>query len=205
MQVKLTKDTITPELKRLMGEVKRPVVVFQAGAKAVQVGISKHLKALQGRGNAKGWAPRHFFAGRPDSVERNVGINKVTDKGAEITIADPRFVHRIIGGRVTAKRARMLAIPLTEEAYALSGKGSLREAAPGLKVVVLRKGIYLVRESEERVKGKKQKRIRAMPLFKLVRSVTHSAHPNEMPDTVKLGSDAGAAMDKAARLLMRAK
>jgi hypothetical protein len=212
MQIKLDKDTITPELRRLMGEVKRPGVVMRAGAKAVQVALSKHMKRLQARGNKKGWPTRHFFAGGPTSVERRIGIAKVGDNTAEITIADARFVHRIEGGSVSAKRAAFLAIPLTAEAYSLGGKGTLRESMPGLKVIKFKRGLFLVKEEiEKRGAGSRGRgsssigRVRIILLFKLVKSVTHRKHPEEMPDQGALGTVAGQAMDKAARLLVRSK
>lgn len=204
MRITLTQNTITPELKRILGEVKRPRALYQAGAKTVQVEISQHLKRLQARGNKKGWPSQKFFAGKATSVERNVGIASVTDKGAVITIADPRFVHRITGGPVTAKRGKMLAIPLTAEAYAVSGKGSIKESMPGLKVVKLPRGVYLVREQATKVKGSKIKSLRVIPLFKLVRSVTHKPHPEEMPDEKVLSAKARDAMLLAAQLLFKA-
>lgn len=204
MKFDLDKDTITPELQRLMANVKRPVVVMQAGAKTVQVELSKHLKKLQGRGNKKGWPAQHFFAGGPASVERRLGINSVTDTSAVITIADPRFVHRIEGGTVRPKRRQWLAIPLTAAAYALSGKGSIRESMPGLKVWRFKRGLFIVREIGES-RGKGIGRVRVILMFKLVKSVTHSAKPDEKPDEKSLGSAAGKAMERAARLLTRAK
>lgn len=204
MRIALTKNTSTPELKRILGKVERPRAIYQAGAKTVQVEISQHLKRLQARGNKKGWPAQKFFAGKATSVERNVGIASVTAKGAIITIADPRFVHRITGGTVTAKRSKMLAIPLTAEAYAASGKGSIKESMPGLKVVKLPRCVYLVREQATKVKGSKIKTLRIIPLFKLVRSVTHNPHPEEMPDEKVLSTKARDAMFTAAKLIFKA-
>lgn len=220
MRFSLTRDTITPELARLQREVKRPIVLYQAGAKAVQVQLSKHMKRLQARGNQMGWPSKHFFAGSADSVEKRIGIAKISDTGAEITIADPRFVHRLTGGTVTPKRRQFLAIPLRADAYALSGKGSLRESAPGLKVWKFKRGLFLVKEVEES-RGAKSgrgrdastgrftagtggvKRIRVLPMFKLVKSVTHRPKPEEMPPTAELATAARNAMLTAARLLLR--
>jgi hypothetical protein len=179
-----------------MGEVKRPLVLYQAGAQAVRVGITRHLKRLEARGNRMGWPSQYFFANGPGSVERHVGINRVTAQGAEVTIADVRFAHRITGGTVTAKRAKMLAIPLTAEAYALGGKGSIRESMPGLKVVGGKGGTLL---------GKVEKDGTFTPWFRLVRSVTHEPKPEEMPDSGELGAAAASAMTRAARLLLRAR
>lgn len=198
MQIKLTRDTITPELRRLMEEVKRPVTLYQAGAKAVQVGLTRHLKGLEARGNKMGWPSNYFFANGPTSVERNVGINKVNAAGAEIVIADARFVHRIMGGRVQAKRVKYLAIPMTAEAYAAAGKGSIKESFPGLKVVKGKNtsGAFLVRDMGNGV---------LEYMFRLVKSVVHDPKPEEMPDERVLAEGAREAMVKAARLLLRAK
>ncbi|MEI6782699.1 MAG: hypothetical protein WCQ21_17455 [Verrucomicrobiota bacterium] len=105
IQISLTKDTITPELQRLLREAKHPMSIMGAGAKSVQKGIVKHLVDLQGRGNVHGWPSKHFFSGGPDSVRKHVGVASLTDTSAVITIADARFVHRIEGGTIHTKRA----------------------------------------------------------------------------------------------------
>jgi hypothetical protein len=210
VKISITKNTLTPELVRLINEAKRPRALFQAGAKTVQVEISKHLRRLQARGNDKGWPSQKFFAGKATSVERQVGVAAITDRGALITIADARFVHRIQGGTVTAKRTRMLAIPLTAEAYAAAGKGSIKESMPGLKVIVMKGAAYLVREKAGNRNDKGQftggsGEVRLIPLFKLVRSVTHRPHPEELPDEKILSRAAQAAMFTAAKILFQAK
>lgn len=198
MRIKLTKNTATPDLRAKMEKVGRKRVFYQAGAKAVQVEISSHLRRLQARGNRKGWPSQKFFAGKSTSVEKNVGITKLSDAGAEITIADPRFVHRITGGDVTRKRKRNIAIPLTAEAYAAAGRGSIIESMPGLEVIKFPRGVYLCRTVDAR--GKEKARI--FPLFKLVKSVTHNPHPEEAPDENVLRSAALKAMHKVGDLLL---
>jgi len=196
MHISLTKDTVTPELARLLRESKRPKSIYAAGAKAVQVELIRHLQTLQSRGNQKGWPSRKFFAGGPDSVRKKVGLADLSDTGATITIADPRFVHRIEGGTVTPKRAGSLAIPLTAEAYAMSGKGTLRQVAKDLVLIKTKNGSFLARPSK--AKGKSPLRF----LFMLLKSVTHKPHPQEMPDKSKLTATAQEAMLKAAKLLV---
>lgn len=199
----LTRDTLTPDLKRKLKALERPRTVIEAGAKAVQVSIKKHLRGLQARGNEMGWPSVGFFAGGRNSVEKNVGIAQLNDKGALITIADPRFAHRITGGTVTPKRSKLLAIPLRAEAYRLSGKGTLRESAPGLKLVVYPKGVYLIEDLKGAGKGGAgKKRVSVKPWFKLVPRVTHRARPQEAPDAGQLSADARSAMNRAADLLL---
>jgi len=210
---RLDRDAMTPELRRLAREVKRPRTLMEAGAKAVQKEIVAHLRRLESRGNEMGWPSQKFFSGGPDSVEHRVGIAKLDDRGALVTIADPRFVHRIEGGRVTAKRRKFLTIPLRAEASALAGKGGLKESAPWL---VLRfpflgriSGASSAASGRLRdVSGKFLGKVAPGTFekwFVLVPAVTHRAHPGEMPDRAELGRLAGQAMLKAARILLRSR
>jgi hypothetical protein len=174
MTFNLSRDTLSPDLARKLRVIQRPRTLFEAGAKAVQRGIVTHLRKLQARGNEKGWPSQGFFAGGRNSVEKNVGISRLDETGAVITIADPRFVHRIEGGTVTAKRRRFLAIPLNAAAYALSGQGTLAEI-------------------DWKARGAQ---------FAFRRSVTHRPRPHEAPDQEVLSAEAGEAMRKAADILM---
>jgi len=205
VKITLTTDTATPHLQRLLSTAKSPRtarMMLGAGAKAVQVEISRHLRALQARGNQKGWPSKGFFAGKPGSVERNVGVSGYTANEVVISIADPRFVHRLEGGTVTGKRmsrkgggVKKIAVPLTAEAYAASGKGSLDESMPGLRAIKLKNGkSFLVR-----TRGKSTEF-----LFVLKDSVTHSKHPEEAPDENALAKAGLLGMDLAAKRLLAA-
>lgn len=197
MLIRLDKDSVTPELRRLIRAFSRPRSVFAAGAKAVQKAIIDHLVQLQARGNKRGWPSQKFFAGGPDSVRKHVGIASLSDSGAVVSIADPRFYHRITGGPVSPKRRKALAIPLTAQAYAASGKGSLRESIPGLVVVKTAKGAWLALPTDNRGKGKDQLRF----LFRLLPRVTHRPHPEDLPDQAAIADAAMSAMSRAAKLL----
>jgi hypothetical protein len=188
-------DGISPELKRIADEVKRPKTLLQAGAKAVQMSIKKKLKELQAKGNAKGWPSAKFFAGGKNSVEKNVGIVSVTDEMAVIDIADVRFAHHVKGGEVRAKRSKYLTIPLTAQAYAMGGKGTLRESWPQLKLISLSGG----RRYLATIEGKT-----VTFHFVLKESVVHKPHPDSLPDAKVLQRDAEEAMIKVGNLLLRA-
>jgi len=193
MSLEIRRDTITPHAEKLIRGL-RAETFMEAAAKAVQVKISEHLRALQARGNVKGWPSRRFFAGGPDSVERRVGITQIESDRAVISIADPRFAHRISGGTVTAKRAQALAIPLTAQAYAAGGKGSLREAFPGLKLIKTRENALLATVA---------KRGEITPHFVLKKSVTHAPHPEEAPDVEDLQAAARRAFLRALEILKK--
>lgn len=209
MRILLKSDTITPDLKRLLANAQRPKALWQAGAKSVQAEISAHLRRLQAKGNAKGWPSQKFFAGGRDSVNTHVGVSALTDTGAVVTIADPRFVHHVEGGTVTPKRKKYLAIPLTAEAYAASGRGSIIESLPNLKVVKFPRGLFLVREVGTKTKrgatgGRKYNQVqslRLIPLFKLVKRVTHRKHPDALPNPADLQDKAYQDMELAAKRL----
>lgn len=192
---------ISPALDKLAKLPRAARTMLEAGAKEVQVQIRKHLKTLQKRGNQKGWPSYGFYAGKPHSVDKAVGITSVTSAQAVVSIADPRFSHRITGGTVRPKRRKMLAIPLTAEAYSYQGKGSLRESFPGLFVVRAKRGVFLATSEFERRGGKRGRgrkgeitRQRLRFLFKLVAKVTHKPHPEEMPDQAELTAAANLAM-----------
>lgn len=129
----LRTDSVTPDIRRALAAGRGPWLLA-AGAKEMTREIKSHLRELQGRGNRRGWPSKKFFAGRPDSVANRVGISRTQPGLVVVTIADPRFAHRITGGTVTPKRGQYLAIPLTAEAYRRSGSGSLRNVWPELQV-----------------------------------------------------------------------
>ncbi len=76
----------------------------------MQIVIWAHLDRLQARGNENGWPSQKFFAGKQTSVRKNMGISSPTDSGAVVTIADPRFVHRITGGTVKSSTTTILRL-----------------------------------------------------------------------------------------------
>lgn len=168
----VTRDTFRRELKRKLQQVERPRTVIEARAKAVQVTIKKHLRGLQARGNERGWPSQGFFAGSKNSVEKKVGIGKLTDKGALITIADPRFVHRIEGGTVTPKRARRYECLLEDRV------GDLSFNAEADLMIVLRRtrpSVFVSRSSRLRYWVQSSMTIPALNIIRTSRSILASS------------------------------
>lgn len=190
ISLQAVRDDVTPGLRRLLAAARRPQLALEAGAKEVARALREHLVKLQARGNVKGWPERKFFHGGADSVSRRIGVVNRTATSVTVRIADPRFLHRITGGPVEAKRAKALAIPLTPQAYAMGGRGTLRESWPGLIPIRTKKGEWFLAE-------------RAAPRgpltfhFVLKPSVTHRPHPEEQPDEAALAARAGRAMAAA--------
>jgi len=204
MQIQIH-DAVTPALRAFAARLGRPRVLLQAGAKAVEVALKQHLKQLQARGNAKGWPSQKFFSGKATSVSKSVGLTELTDTTATVSITDARFIHRIQGGTITAKRGAALAIPLTAEAASYSGKGSLRQSCPGLFLVRTKKGAFLARSLfEKRAGGKDQpQRQQLRFLFILKKSVTQRPHPEDLPDVEQLRHAATLGMETAANRLVQ--
>jgi hypothetical protein len=170
---------------------RRPVVLMQTVGKEVAVALQRHFKERDGEGNRHGWPSRHFWKRVADKTSHQ----NATADGVTVTVASAPFVHKLTGGRIVAKEAGALAIPLTAEAYAKQGQGTLRESFPGLFVLQTKKGAWLVRSSLEnrgqsratRVKGQRRERASGVQrerlefLFRLVKSVDQPADPRALP------------------------
>ena len=100
--------------------IRRPVVLMQTVGKEVAVALQKHFKQRDGEGNRHGWPSRHFWKRVADKTSHQ----NATADGVTVTVASREFVHKLTGGRIVAKEAGALAIPLTAEAYAKQGKGT---------------------------------------------------------------------------------
>jgi len=186
MQLIITaNDQATPALDSAVRVARRPRAFMQAAGKAAANAFREHFKDRQAEGNVKGWPSRRFWFGVKGSVANATAMTDATDTSATVTVADPRFVHKITGGTVTPKRRKFLSIPLRAAAYALGGKGSVRESQPDLFPIRTARGLWLVRNKAERrgrqVGKGRVKRVLLEFWFKLVRSVTHQADPRALP------------------------
>lgn len=163
-------------LAAAMVAAKRPVVLMQTVGKEVAVELQRHFKQRDGEGNKRGWPSQHFWR----KVANKTSHQNATADGVTVTVASREFMHKVTGGKVTAKVAGALTIPLTAEAYAKAGKGTLRESFPGLFVIRTKGGgAFLARNPKGKGKGVAQ----GPPefLFRLVKSVTHQPDPRALP------------------------
>ena len=115
-----------------------------------------------------------------------------------VTVADPRFAHKITGGRIVPKLRKWLIIPLREEAYALSGKGSVSESRPDLFPITTKRGSYLVRNLVESRGRGKLRNSRLEFWFRLVKSVDQPADPTAMPPMAEIEQG----VERAARTVL---
>lgn len=125
-------------------------------------------------GNKRGWSRKHFWA----RIRRATAYvpSATTDTEAMVSISDPAFRMKVRGGKILPKKAKMLAIPMNEEAYqaGLPSAGLI----PGLGLLSLIKGkgsgpnLYLGRHE---VGGG------LVLYFRLVPQVTVPADPMALP------------------------
>lgn len=198
-------NTATPALRSAIAQLRRPRPILAAASKAVVQLLKSHFRDRQAEGNKQRWPSSRFWFGVRGSVANSVGVSSLTDTSATVTIADPRFAHKITGGTITPKRAKFLTIPLRAEAKRLGGKGTLRESAPDLFVLKTSRGLWLVKSAWRR-RGRGRSAIKSQAFqfwFKLVKSVTQNPDPRAMPKDEALASAVELAVIRILPTLLR--
>jgi hypothetical protein len=191
-------DQATPFFNRAIAQVKRPRVLLEAASKEVVQTLKAHFKSKQLQGNKRGWRERYFWYGVRNSVAQSTGVSSITDTKAVVTVASPAFAHKVTGGPIVPKLRKWLTIPLTEQAYLLGGKGTVRESQPDLFPITTKRGSYLVRNIvESRGRGKLRNN-RLEFWFRLVKRVDQDADPTALPPE----ADLAAAVERSARIVL---
>jgi hypothetical protein len=133
MTFTLQKDDVSPALAVLRARAKNPRRIMAAAAGGIANLFRKHLRMLnRTHPNKLGGKRTHMW----NEFARSVNIPQLTDTSATISISDPRAQHKHTGGTIRAKRTKMLAIPVTAEAY--GRRPSVFEGETGIKLFVLR-------------------------------------------------------------------
>lgn len=76
--------------------------------------LRRHFLARDREGNRRGWPTRHFWA---REVRAHTALTHIAAESATVAIASPPFAQKLYGGVIRPKRGRMLALPVTAEAY----------------------------------------------------------------------------------------
>lgn len=110
-------DLATPTLNDVhakIGAGKRAGLMARLGL-TVEREYRAWFTARNQKPNAKGWRKANFWA----RIRRATAYlpNETTDDQARVSISDPAIRLKIHGGTVRPREARMLALPLNEEAY----------------------------------------------------------------------------------------
>ncbi len=172
VQVKI-EDRASDLIRRIADRAAaRAPALFADLGKALERDLRDHFRALEGRGNEKGWPSKHFFI--REGADRTA-LTSYSAGGAVVGIASAAMAHRLRGGTVRPKRGRRLAIPLNEEAYK---KGSPREWDDRTA---------LFHPGGTRILARKLDGGRLEAMYALVASVTHRPRPETLPDMKEEG------------------
>lgn len=147
--IRVDRDDWTPRIRDLARLAKNPRGIMAAGGRALRNFLVRHFRRLDRKNPNKLGGPRtHFWL----QVSRSTQNPEITDRSAVVTVSDPRYPLQVYGGRVEAKRVRMLTIPVSPEAHGRSadvlerelgidlvpigddGRGILAEILPGGRV-----------------------------------------------------------------------
>lgn len=149
----LKEDAVTPDLARLAAQV--PALKKVMGI-AMRNALISHFRAKNGTPNRLGGTRTNFWLAVANSCSAPV----VNGSGVMVRINHPHVAIHVYGGRVTPKKAKMLAIPVTAEAHGKSPRvfSDLRPVWSGGRPVglalggkmyyVLKKGVRVPRDPQ---------------------------------------------------------
>ena len=155
--------------------------------------LQKQYRAFDtDRPNQKGFPRSHFWN---REVARNVVPGEVREDSAEVNINSPALLHKISGGKVTPKRGKALAIPLTAEAAKAGSPGSFRVPAGAKTASAKRRrpgpmdGLtFIPRKGKAPLLATVAADGQITPQYVLLKSVTHQADPSAAPKMETLES-----------------
>ena len=177
LSFKVTRDTLTPELREKLRQVKNPRPIAAALGKCLEVELIRTFRQFQTeRPNAMGWPSANFWVRK---VAQKTALTEVHDKFAVVTVASPEFIHRLEGGTIypTAPRTT-LAIPANAEAYKMGGP---KASGADLQFLLLAQGNLVGALLKKTGQTKKGDLTGGQIMYWLVRSVNQKAHPDEDP------------------------
>lgn len=183
-------DTLTPHYRQVVSTLTSTRPLMARLGKTAEVIFKNRFEDLNRRPNKRGFPKKNFWA----QVKRSTALTNVGEREATVAVSDPRYALQLRGGTVSAKRSRMLAIPLTAAAYAA---GSPREGAtPKLFVLKSRSGRGAFLAEADRFARSGTVRL----WYALKASVKVPMNPDAMPSE----SDIAAALDREARAYLDA-
>ena len=116
IDLKLTRDTVTPELERLAS--RQPALKKIMGI-AMRNTLISHFRAKNAKPNRLGGTRTNFWLAVANSCTAPV----LGGSGIMVRINHPHVAIHIYGGHISPKKAKMLAIPVTAEAHGKSPRG----------------------------------------------------------------------------------
>jgi uncharacterized protein (DUF697 family) len=172
--ITLTDAGFVSKINRFAAQTKNPTGLMKVLGREAANRLKAHFRAKNKTPNKLGGKRENFWNRVGQSVQNPV----VGSSGREVSVSinDPRFVRKVFGGTITAKRAKALSIPVTAEAYGRSP--STFEQETGLKLFLVRTGSGGFQNAvlaTQRGKGLQVE-------YVLKKSVNQDADPTALPD-----------------------
>ena len=132
--VHFTSTGFVAKINHITSVAKNPRAVLLAGGRKAGNLIKKNFRQKdRTEPNKLGGTRQHFWRAMAASVSAPVMESPLS---VSVAITDPRFRQKLLGGVITAKRAKALTIPVQKEAYGRSA--SVFEKETGLKLFLLK-------------------------------------------------------------------
>lgn len=164
---------VRQQIRNLLAQAKRPRAVLAAMGREGQQQLKRHFRGKERtEPNRLGGRRTHFWRQVADSVQAPLVRG---DTAVTISINHPAIAQKVMGGTIHAKRAKLLTIPVSPEAYGRTA--ATFEHETGLQLIFLREGKNALLATR-RNKDNKALQIE----YILTPSVTQAPDPTALPD-----------------------
>jgi hypothetical protein len=181
------------KFNRRIADVKNPRTILMAAGREVGSQLKTHFRTKdKTEPNQLSERRSHFWL----AVARTVQNPEIAGTTVSVTINHPAFAQKVFGGRIVAKAAGALTIPVEERAYGRTTQTFEQET--GLKLFLLRTGKGKFENAVLAVKDKDAKGFTVEYL--LTKSVIQKADTDALPDKTMLER---AILDRTQKVLDR--
>lgn len=170
------------EFNRIYQAAKKPEAILRVAGREVANQLKRHFRTKdRTEPNKLGGKRQHFWLQVARSVQNPQLENPTT---ISVTISDPRFAQKLFGGKITAKAAGALTIPVEKRAYGRSAATFERET--GLKLILIKTGNSPFGNAVLAVADKKAKGRGLTVEYILTKSVDQKADTTALPEKTAL-------------------
>lgn len=183
ISISLERGGFDARLGALLGQARNPTGLLMAAGRELGNRLQSWFRQRDKTGANRLSARREHFwlqVARSVNAPAQTGYNQVS-----VRVSDPRLAQKVFGGKISAKAAGALTIPVSEEAYGRTA--ATFEAETGLKLFLVRTGragalgsAVLATKRAAGEKGGLQVE------YVLVKSVDQAADPDALPPMSEL-------------------
>lgn len=176
--LKLTRDTISPDVRRLLREAESNGPLARVLGRAAANTLRRHFRDRNKTPNALGGTRTNFWSRIAESVQ----APRTTTGKIVVPVSHPAIAQKVFGGTITPKKSKYLAIPIDPRAH-----GKSPRVMPLLRFAMTRSGVKLLGLRENG---------RFQALYVLKSSVSQGPDPKSLPENDVMG----AALEKAGEI-----